>query len=322
MKKNETMLPERMLKYAEHFNIKTAQPALRYMFTEEIIKQTGDPNSILTTDDYLRGRAAYRLMNEKKINYCHHIIDTVIDILDVQEPKLLHSHCYHAEIGPKMITIGCDSHKWNFLFVVRDERKYTRVGIEDAKSNKPYRLRDIGMTLTGHPFSDMYYERMAPVMESLYENYGASWNSLDEKITSVYDPIIDAVKDEFDTIFREHDDAAENMVRTLFSDEDFYKIALNMSDASVQVTPFNMNGTLCDPDRLSCEMSYPTRLIEFGFVPCLEKKLSRIRFNFDKGWTVEFRLHNGTAKIESGSLKFDVAFTTEPYGLYQIERAI
>ena len=182
-------------------------------------------------------------------------------------------------------------------------------------------IADIGMEWFGAESSQRYFDKMQIVVDKLSESLGKSWNSaFKDKVSEVYEPILDILKEEIRFVCDTYPEAPANMIRKFVEYYDFYEITPIARSEKVRVAAYNMNGTLGNG---SCDyinkIQYPTRLIEVGPKELPNGELSRtmLALVFDNGWEIEMRIHNASLKIGQGGLVLDVKMVGSPHGIYK-----
>ncbi len=121
----------------------------------------------------------------------------------------------------------------------------------------------------------------------------------------------------------EHPDAIPAaLIQYLVGRNDFYKIIADDSRRVSEIEGFNLNGTLnrasktTRPETSIPKLSLPTCFLKIDY-----KKSSgnTILISCDEGWSISFRIHNASSKVES-SLKLDIQLKGIPANFYrQIE---
>ncbi len=110
---------------------------------------------------------------------------------------------------------------------------------------------------------------------------------------------------------------AKNLVTYLVGNKDFYKVIKGKN--SIEIHAYNLNETLnlpfenIEPKYKTPKISLPTKILDISF-----KKDSKttIIVTLDSDWTLSFRIHNASSKIEP-SLKFDINLINSPKNLFK-----
>lgn len=161
--------------------------------------------------------------------------------------------------------------------------------------------------------SSAYWSAVNPVFSMLSERRRLSensltWEALENKAENVYWPILDAWEDEIWRVSKLGSTERETLCRGLVSfvvgREDFYKV-VSRSDGRLDVLGFNFGGTL--PLRRT---HYPTHLLD---ITRLNGGVYSKTLVFNAGWSINFRIHNASSRVEP-SLKFDVNAVGLPPG--------
>lgn len=184
-------------------------------------------------------------------------------------------------------------------------------------------LIDISKEWFDIPASETYYIEMQPVVDRLYKMRNMNINDVyKDKITELYAPVLEAVKQEIIRNCEQYPETPENLIKHFFCKKDFYQIVPIGNSESTKVVAYNIHGTLgkCLTPEIN-RISYPTKLVEIRQKELPSKALSRtiLHLVFDNGWNMEMRLHNTGMKIAGGVLMFDVRVTGIPHGVWQTQ---
>ena len=182
---------------------------------------------------------------------------------------------------------------------------------------------DFGKEWFGYPCSSGYFAAAEDVFERVKVervlNPDATWESLGaRKEQEIYLPLLEYFRDELLRLNVRHSDIPSRLLIYLVGRKPFYKITKQDKQNLVVVKAFNLSGRLgqpyngakplATPDKLP----FPTRIIEFTFKTGSLNTLSMV---MDKGWQIDFRIHNANAKLEL-SLKFDIQLIGNPPGIF------
>ena len=180
---------------------------------------------------------------------------------------------------------------------------------------------DFGKKWMGLGCSDAYFATILPIFKFLKETKendpSTLWSSLEDKEDTIYVPILNAFKKELIRLVETDSKVVpKNLVEFLIGNLDFYKII--RADDKVEIQGYNLHGTLNlpfqnqKPKAKISKLDFPTRLVEIVF---LEDSKTTLMAYFNKGWTISFRLHNASSRVEP-SLKFDINLVSAPYSLF------
>ena len=166
----------------------------------------------------------------------------------------------------------------------------------------------------GDKCSNYYWSAVRPIFSRLNEmkkesNGSALWRDYKDKFDSCYLPILEAFEAEINRLkTQDEEKLCKNCAAYLFGRNDFYKIMASESSKKVQIQGFNFSGSLEIP-----KMILPSKLIgsESGNGGRFSKTLY-----FNKGFSLNFRIHNASSRIEP-SLKFDITALGLPPSIYQ-----
>lgn len=184
---------------------------------------------------------------------------------------------------------------------------------------------DFGNIWFGLPCSDKYFSDITPIFDELtkLKNDGITWSALPDKQDKVYVPILDAFIDEFNSLFKHHNDKVTfGIIAYLLGSngKDYYKL-IHHDDHKTTVMPFNICGTLNQQSQTSrpkisiSKIKLPTRIIELAYKPGSK---TTIELTMDNGWAISFRIHNASTIVEP-SLKFDIQLIGQPADLFYID---
>ena len=171
------------------------------------------------------------------------------------------------------------------------------IGISAKRNNKAVKHSrisptiDFGANWYGVKCSDRYWKRANPIFNTLKSKTGRLWREMPNKRADIYLPLLQCFVEEVNAYSK-----PVKMVEYLIGANDFYKIIL--WDDIVELQSFNLRGTLLWGEVM--------RLPEVIFSSGIKKSSGTTAIvNMDNGWSISFRIHNASSRIES-SLKFDV----------------
>ncbi len=183
-----------------------------------------------------------------------------------------------------------------------------------AKHSRLSPTIDFGQMWFEEPCSMDYFEEIEPIFKELGELKidGTLWEEIEDKELNIYSPILDAFLKEVDRINKSKPSIAEDLVRYLIGNHDFYKIVSVEKNNSTEIIPYNLSGTMNQPagkhkptSRFD-KLTYPSRIV------FMEKKSNNTAtIVCDGGWSFSLRIHNASKKVET-SLKFDVRVVSNP----------
>jgi len=107
------------------------------------------------------------------------------------------------------------------------------------------------------------------------------------------------------------------LVSYLIGNKDFYKVI--KSKNTVEIQAYNINGTLnlafknIEPKYKTPQVPLPTEILDISFK---ENSNTTIIVTMNNDWTLSFRIHNASSRIES-SLKFDIILLKSPKKLFK-----
>ena len=213
------------------------------------------------------------------------------------------------------------------IIIVRLVQKW-EIGIS-AKNNhhavKHSRLSnriDFGEKWIGEKCSSTYFSEISEVLSPLktlkeQSNGTKKWSSINDLHDSVYTPILNAFKKE---LLRIHslnpEKTASNLVEYLIGNKDFYKVI--KGNDSVEIQAYNLHGGLnlpfneILPKFNTPRINLPRKILEISYK---ENSKTTLIVKFDNEWTLSFRIHNASSKIEP-SLKFDINLINAPKSLF------
>jgi hypothetical protein len=254
----------------------------------------------------------YELVTEKqRINYTKTAFVAVKHILEKEHHKLAGKVCYVSLasdsegqsgdvrdiiIRGDNVTIGI-SCKTN-----HDALKHSRL------SDRIDFVKEWGLNANG--CSDKYWQSIRQLfgqLRDIRERSGGTklWSELENYQQDYYWPILDAFTDEILSL-QSQNGVAGDLLSYLIGNYDFYKI---MSSAKkVEIQAFNFKGTLSVQKSKLPESIISIDRLNGG------QYSKTIRFN--RGYTINFRIHNASSRVEP-SLKFDIkALSFPPREIY------
>lgn len=212
------------------------------------------------------------------------------------------------------------------VLIIRSLQKW-EIGIS-AKNNhravKHSRLSmniDFGEKWLGIPCSQNYFKEIQPVFEMLEnlkkQDKSTKWTSINNMHEVVYLPILDAFRKELLRLDKENQNVvAENLVKYLIGNQDFYKVI--KGNKKVEIQAYNLNGTLnlpfekIKPKAKIQKLKLPSRLIEIVYQ---NDSTTTLLVSLNEGWQISFRIHNASSRVEP-SLKFDINLVSAPHTLF------
>jgi hypothetical protein len=181
---------------------------------------------------------------------------------------------------------------------------------------------DFGKIWFGVDCSEVYFNEIYPIFNQLkkLKNSGKLWAEISNKTENIYEPLLNAFKKEFDSLYAKHQKIiTEKLILYLLGSngKDYYKM-IHWKNKKTKIQSFNLNGTLNQessikkPDIKLGKISLPTKIIGFSFK---ENSKTTLELTMNNGWAITFRIHNAKSKVET-SLKFDIQLLGHPSGFY------
>lgn len=150
--------------------------------------------------------------------------------------------------------------------------------------------------------SEQYWNVVRPVFEELKHiqvtsEKQALWAKLSNKSFDYYEPVLASFTNELSLLNRGPlaQQVSSSLARYVIGNEDFYKVIVRQTE--VKIMAFNFNGTLAVR-----RSKLPTSVLS---IDRLEGGRHSINVRFDRGYTLNFRIHNASSRVEP-SLKFDI----------------
>lgn len=186
---------------------------------------------------------------------------------------------------------------------------------------------DFGKEWLDIPCSQQYFSEIQRVFSRIeeYKKEKRLWRNIEkkEKEEEIYLLLLRAFIDELKRIAEKCKDEEEpvpaRLIRYLIGRHDFYKVISIKKIRNTQVQAFNLNGSLNLPCchnkpkiRIGAKLKLPTKFVHIGLK---ENSRNTAEVICNNGWTVSFRIHNASSKIES-SLKFDIQLIGHPQELF------
>lgn len=213
------------------------------------------------------------------------------------------------------------------VVIIRSVQKW-EIGIS-AKNNhkavKHSRLSskiDFGKKWIGIACSQNYYDAVKPIFDRLEKLRKQSsgtqtWNSLPDYHKTIYMPVLEAFKEELWRIYRtDPATVASRFVEYLIGTKDFYKVIKTKN--CVEIQAYNLHGTLnldfqtIKPKFKTPKIELPNEIIDIRFK---EDNDTTLIVQLNLGWSLSFRIHNASSKIEP-SLKFDINLLQTPKTIF------
>lgn len=193
---------------------------------------------------------------------------------------------------------------------------------EAVKHSRLSHLIDFGEKWVGVKVSQEYFDSVTPIFNNLQKlrkesNATKKWSELGDYHTMVYLPILKAFINELEKLNRENLNISSNLVSYLIGNKDFYKVI--KSKNTVEIQAYNINGTLnlpfeqIEPKYKTPIIPLPTQILNIAFK---EDSQTTVIVTMDNDWTLSFRIHNASSRIES-SLKFDINLIKSPKVLFK-----
>ena len=182
---------------------------------------------------------------------------------------------------------------------------------------------DFGEKWYNIPCSDEYFESVNPIFERLRieKTRGAKWNSMTDKVGSVYVPILEAFQKEIRNQYENNPELPTKLVEYLLGKFDFYKTISIDSEKMTKIQSYNLRGTLNRNGAIVKRqievpvVKLPTRIIALEFKPGSNTTLE---LYMNEGWQFSFRIHNASTIVEP-SLKFDIQIVGMPTTIMTID---
>lgn len=196
-----------------------------------------------------------------------------------------------------------------------EDAKHPRLG---PKKKLP--KEDWGKIWFNMKSTDAFWEEFNPVMERI-EDFRSKgkifWNDIKAtKEKEIYTPTLIAFKNEIERLYQDNPKLPLFLTTFIIGKKPFYKIIKDDRNNLVVVKAFNIKGGLNQTINNKKakfrvpKIDFPTKIIKFDFIE-KRKKTNSLEMILDKGWSMNFRIHNAEDKL-SKSLKFAVKLTGNP----------
>jgi hypothetical protein len=180
---------------------------------------------------------------------------------------------------------------------------------------------DFGEKWLNVPCSPNYFNEIKPIFDMLAclkaQDKSTKWSSIENMHEAVYMPILNAFRKELMRLDNENSNIiAENLVKYLIGNQDFYKVI--KGSKKVEIQAYNLDGTLnlpfnkIKPKAKIQKLKLPSRLIEIVYQ---NESSTTLLVSLNEGWQISFRIHNASSRVEP-SLKFDINLVSAPYTLF------
>lgn len=167
-------------------------------------------------------------------------------------------------------------------------------------------------------------KRVHEIIEGYQKKY-TKWSEVEEKMDTVYYPIVKAFAKEIKRLGTVNDLNSQEQLNDakmftqmffeyMFGTYDFYKFIKDDQAKATKVYPYNMHGTLMKPhngkknEYAVQSITMPEEIVEVRIKP---NSKTTLEIYFDQ-WIISMRLHNADTKITKTSLKFDVQIKAQP----------
>lgn len=306
-------------------NGKAFEYSLLFEFYERLSKIT--KVSIVENEPFQNANRCFLSLDEKTQGVFRITASAAINFLIDIEPRL--SNDINAEDILVLEIIGDQAGQLGDVrdvLIIRSLQKW-EIGIS-AKNNhravKHSRLSqniDFGEKWLGVPCSKNYFEEIQPIFSMLeklkIENKSTPWSAIDNMHQVVYIPILNAFAKELIRLDNENPTiVAENLLRYLVGNQDFYKVI--KGNKIVEIQAYNLNGSLnlpfesIKPKAKISKLKLPSRLIEIVYQA---NSTTTLLVSLNEGWQISFRIHNASSRVEP-SLKFDINLVSAPQSLF------
>lgn len=175
--------------------------------------------------------------------------------------------------------------------------------------------------------SEEFLNKMEDIQITIenYQNKYNTWSEVEDKMDTVYYPIVNAFVDELRRLGMVSENASEEerkkagefsrlFFEYMFGTMDFYKFIKDDKAKATTVYPYNMHGSLMktykgikNEQAVPC-VTMPEEMVEVRVKP---KSKTTLEIYFDQ-WIISMRLHNADSSIRKTSLKFDVQIKAQP----------
>lgn len=306
-------------------NGKAFEYALLFEFYERLKNITSV--SITENEPYNNAKSCFDSFEEGEQDIFRITASAAINFLIDIEPRLSNGISEQDTLVLEIVSdYAGQSGDVRDVLIIRSLQKWV-IGIS-AKNNhravKHPRLSmaiDFGQKWLGVPCSQQYFKEIKPTFDMLADlkekDRLAKWTLIENMHQTVYLPILNAFRKELLRLDSENPSIiAENLVKYLIGNEDFYKVI--KGNKKVEIQAYNMNGTLNlpfenkKPKAKIPKLKLPSRLIEITYQ---EDSETTLLISLNEGWQISFRIHNASSKIEP-SLKFDVNLISAPHTLF------
>ncbi len=205
-----------------------------------------------------------------------------------------------------VIVLGCND--WKIGFSIKNNN------VMSIKSPRLSPTTDLGKKWIGFPSSSEYRESIRNKFDEILSLRSSSiqnWRDLPpETKNTFYSSISDIFVKEICYLVNHTSDASKLLCEYLIGKMDFYMIY--KFDDRVEIEAYNLYSTLnvpfneIKPIIKVKKIKFPTRIIEI-------KKIQDniVHVIFDEGWSLSFRVHNGSSKITE-SIKIEVNYIGKP----------
>jgi len=186
---------------------------------------------------------------------------------------------------------------------------------------------DFGNVWFGIKSSGVYFNEIKPIFDTLriFKDNGALWSEIPNKYDTIYVPILNAFKREFDSLYEKHKKGiTEKLIMYLLGSngKDYYKM-MHCKNNKTKIQPFNLFGTLNqkaankNPSITFDKFPLPTKIKDLSFK---ENSKTTLHLTMNNCWVISFRIHSAASHVET-SLKFDIQLIGQPANIFCYEAA-
>lgn len=214
------------------------------------------------------------------------------------------------------------------VLILRAVQKW-EIGVSAKNNNDAVKHSRLSSTIDfGKQWLDItssqdYFNEINPIFDKLAQIKEDSlgkklWKELGDYHSSIYFPVLSAFINELRRLSEQNPKkVAERLISYLVGNKDFYKVIKRKN--VVEIHAYNLNGTLnlpfdeIEPKYKTPKVDFPTKILNVDF---REGKKNTVIVTLDNDWSLSFRIHNASSKVES-SLKFDVRLKNYPKSLFK-----
>ena len=287
-----------------------------YIYEYAIIKEMMERNKNISVDagsrGYITGITSYECVPLDEQVLCDDIAGRIAEYLLKKEPSLIDRPIIAEIVDNAPYERNGD--KRTLIFIDETGKE---IGI--LVKNYSHSMRQIRAMRPQSMMKAMYHiETEETELDAEFDRQTMTYEDIQQNKEAVYKRYLSYAQRMNYYAFKLVPDAPRRLIQSLLGPTDYYCVDVADKKKTVQITAFNMNGTLN-----AVNVPYPKELIQIqsGNYSTSAFKNNMLTIIFDGGWMVTMRLHIGASLRfdRPVALKYDISLKGLPY---QIENEL